>query len=611
MDNCAAAAAELPFEPRDPLGLQSDAFRLPTFCRPVKYEVKFTVAETRATEFIGEELITVMVLAEGLEQQFMVFHSHEVSIDDIELWSTPERRFTIPPNAQTLSLPSQTCMIRLPAPLRELCSIDANGNGQLQLHLSFSGSLTTPMSGFYRGGDDYFVTQFCPCDARRCFPCWDEPTFKAKFAVTLVVPAQYQTVECISGVKIDIGRPSFPSSHPPPSTTVLGNMALTDHAPVPSTPSSSVPLHQWRFMESPPMSTYLLCWFVGTYAHIEQRTRRDIPVRVYVPPPVENAEREGRFALGVAVKALEYFEDMFQLPYPLPKLDLIAIPDFSLGGMENWGLITYKMNRLLVSATSPPAQREHSCRTVCHEVSHMWFGDLVTPKWWSSIWLNEGFARWAEFRCADTLFPQWHLWDTFVTDCVEDTIILDGLDSSHAIEVKADRLQEISQIFDTIAYSKGATVTRMLVAVWGDDSFVRGLRHYLRKFSYANAATQDLWDALIEVPHEFPAIQDPVCLWHKALCRPAPSDTASSLAPAPPATVAVPTPAIDTAASSSTAAAATTPATIDAPASAAAASASIIPAVDSTSTVSSQLDPLPSKPRQAAQLPLLRSQSQR
>lgn len=307
------------------------------------------------------------------------------------------------------------------------------------------------------------ATQFESTDARQAFPCWDEPAIKAKFSINLVIPR---------------------------GLTGLSNMNITAKEEL---PNGRVRV---KFHESPIMSTYLVAWVVGDLESIETVNKHGVTVRVF---STKGTVGQGHFALDVASRTLDFFADYFDIKYPLPKMDMVAIPDFSAGAMENWGLVTYRTAYLLFDeANSSLKSKQNIAYVVGHELAHQWFGNLVTMDWWSDLWLNEGFATWVGWLAADHLFPEWDIWTEFVVDDCQAGLRLDGLRSSHPIEVPVKNPAEISQIFDSISYSKGASVIRMLVTYLGEKPFQAGLRAYLKRHQYKNARTEDLWTALAE-----------------------------------------------------------------------------------------------------------------
>ncbi|ERE67573.1 importin subunit beta-1 [Cricetulus griseus] len=315
------------------------------------------------------------------------------------------------------------------------------GTGTLKI--DFVGELNDKMKGFYRSkyttpaGEVRYaaVTQFEATDARRAFPCWDEPAIKATFDISLVVPKD---------------------------RVALSNMNVIDRKPYPDDEN----LVEVKFARTPVMSTYLVAFVVGEYDFVETRSKDGVCVRVYTP--VGKAE-QGKFALEVAAKTLPFYKDYFNVPYPLPKIDLIAIADFAAGAMENWGLVTYRETALLIDPkNSCSSSRQWVALVVGHELAHQWFGNLVTMEWWTHLWLNEGFASWIEYLCVDHCFPEYDIWTQFVSADYTRAQELDALDNSHPIEVSVGHPSEVDEIFDAISYSKGASVIRMLHDYIGD-----------------------------------------------------------------------------------------------------------------------------------------------
>lgn len=251
-----------------------------------------------------------------------------------------------------------------------------------------------------------------------------------------------------------------------------------------------------KFARSPIMSSYLLAVVVGEFDFIEGKSSDGVLVRVYTPL---NKKEQGTFALDVAVKVLPYYKDYFNIGFPLPKLDLIAIADLACGAMENWGLITYRETLLLVDpANTSLLRKQNIALTVGHEIAHQWFGNLVTMKWWTHLWLNEGYASFSEFLCTHFLFPEYDIWTQFVTDMYTRALDLDALVSSHPIEVEVKHPDEIDEIFDEISYNKGACIIRMLHNYIGDADFRKGMHLYLTRHQYKNTETEDLWRAFTE-----------------------------------------------------------------------------------------------------------------
>jgi puromycin-sensitive aminopeptidase len=328
------------------------------------------------------------------------------------------------------------------------------------------------MAGFYRShykdvnGNDKIVasTQFEALDARRAFPCVDEPAAKATFILTLVVPAD---LECFSNM-------------PESKRITVGDNKV-----------------EVSFLESPKMSTYLLAYCIGEFDYMQAQTEHGVLIRVYAP---RGRGASCQYALDCGCKALDAFDEFFGVKYPLPKLDMVAIPEFAMGAMENWGLVTYRDVDLLIDpVTASNSQKQRVLTVVSHELAHQWFGNLVTMTWWDDLWLNEGFASWAENYAAHEVYPDYEMWEQFVVDHLSRALKLDGLLSSHPIQVPINHAEEVEQVFDAISYCKGGSVVRMIKAVLGMKDFQKGLGNYMKKFAYGNTETLDLWESWQEV----------------------------------------------------------------------------------------------------------------
>jgi aminopeptidase N len=339
---------------------------------------------------------------------------------------------------------------------------------KLSLFVAFSGTIDDPCCGLYHS--NYVVngqtkkglsTQFEAVDARRCFPCFDEPAMKAVFYITMTVGEHY---------------------------VALSNMPVSKE-------EKHDGMKTLHFSASPQMSTYLVCMVVGEYDCVESKTRSGVTMRVWGK---KGESHLGQFALDIGTKAMDFYEKFFGIPYPLPKMDMVGLTNMA-GAMENWGLVTYRDNALLCDPkTASLRQRMTILTIVTHELGHQWFGNLVTMEWWKELWLNEGFASWVETHCAHEIMPELRPWTDFCRVTLSDGLQLDSLLSSHPIEVEVHRSRDVDEIFDNISYNKGAGVIRMLASIIGIDEFSKGLHKYLSKFSYRNATTLDLWQSLSE-----------------------------------------------------------------------------------------------------------------
>lgn len=342
--------------------------------------------------------------------------------------------------------------------------------GQANLHINFTGKLNDKMHGFYRtsyevGGQKRWgaATQFEATDARRALPCWDEPDRKAKFNVTLIVPEKM---------------------------TALSNM------PVKKEKILDGGLKEVVYRQTPPMSTYLLAFVVADLEYIEARDRNGIPIRVWT---TLGKKEQGRFALEKTLHTLPYFTKWFGIPYALPKLDMVALPDFAAGAMENWGLITYRETALLIDReNSSAAAKQQVSEVVDHELAHQWFGNYTTMKWWTDLWLNEGFASYMGPKATYHQFPEWETWTQYVADEYLSALHEDGLKNTHPVEIEVRNPSDIGEIFDAISYSKGSVINRMNEHYLGEENLRKGLQLYLKRHKYANATTKNLWRALQE-----------------------------------------------------------------------------------------------------------------
>ncbi|KAK9353172.1 peptidase family M1-domain-containing protein [Lipomyces doorenjongii] len=354
---------------------------------------------------------------------------------------------------------------------------------RVSLTIAFAGMLNNKMAGFYRskytdtsGQEAYmYSTQFEATDARRAFPCFDEPALKATFDFSITVPEEWTALSNMPEI----------SSKPPEDGKKKG--------------VAGTKLKTVTFATTPIMSTYLLAWACGDFEYVEAFTDRlyngkKVPVRVYT---TKGIVKQGEFALENAYKIVDYFSEIFDIDYVLPKVDLLAVHEFSHGAMENWGLITYRTTALLFDPeTSDSKYKNRVAYVVAHELAHQWFGNLVTMEWWSELWLNEGFATWVGWLAIDYLYPDWDVFAVFVSESLQGALNLDSLRQSHAIEVPVKSALDIDQIFDAISYLKGASSIRMISSHIGVKTFLKGVSNYLRQHAYGNATTQDLWNAV-------------------------------------------------------------------------------------------------------------------
>uniref|UniRef100_A0ACD5ZVG0 Uncharacterized protein n=2 Tax=Avena sativa TaxID=4498 RepID=A0ACD5ZVG0_AVESA len=439
--------------------------RLPRFAEPFRYDLLLR-PDLASCTFSGSAAVAVAVSA---PTRFLVLNAAELSVDGSSI------RFQDWVPTEVAQFEEDEILVigfgqELPI-------------GEGVIAMNFTGTLNDQMRGFYRSKYEYkgesrnmAVTQFEAADARRCFPCWDEPAFKAKFKLTLEVPAEL---------------------------VALSNMPVVKE-------TAHGPLKTVYYEESPLMSTYLVAIVVGLFDYIESSTLEGTKVRVYTQV---GKTSQGKFALDGGVKSLDLYKDYFATPYPLPKLDMIAIPDFAAGAMENYGLVTYRESALLYDdQLSSASNKQQVAITVAHELAHQWFGNLVTMEWWTHLWLNEGFASWVSYLAVESVFPEWNNWTQFLDETTSG-LRLDALAESHPIEVEVNHASEIDAIFDSISYDKGASVIRMLQSYLGADRFQKALASYIKKYAYSNAKTEDLWAVLEEETGE--PVKDLMTTWTK------------------------------------------------------------------------------------------------
>ncbi len=329
----------------------------------------------------------------------------------------------------------------------------------VDINIDYEGRVTEKvLYGVYKSryDPDYFVTtDFEPNGARLLFPCLDNPSFKAEFS--LEVTTQKGLV-VISNTRVK-------------NTTDIGDKS------------------KHEFEKTPRMSTYLFYLGIGKFDE-SKLLDKNVEFRIYARPGYAG---KGKYALENATKFLRAYEEYYSIPYPLGKLDLIALPEYASGAMENWGAITFREIVLLLDENSSVSNKRSLTSVLGHEIAHMWFGDLVTMRWWNDLWLNESFATFMESKMADKLYPEWSVTSDFVQQNTAGAMHSDSLSSTHPIDVKVSAPEEISQIFDEISYGKGASVLRMIEAWIGDDAFRSGVSHYLTEFKYRNAEGKDLW----------------------------------------------------------------------------------------------------------------------
>ncbi len=431
-------------------------YRLPTTVRPHAYRLVLT-PDLPAATFAGDVEIDVTVESPTAT---VTLNAAELEITFAELNdANPDAGYALVPTDIALDAAEERATLTFAEPLAP---------GPATLHLGFTGILNDKLHGFYRStftdesGTEHIIatTQMESTDARRAFPCWDEPEHKATFEVTLVVDDALA--------------------------------AYSNGSVVAETPEADGK-RRVRFAPTMVMSTYLVAFIVGPLEATEPLPVNGVPLRIVHPPGKGHLTQ---FALTVGAHALNFFTDYFGIPYPADKLDLVAIPDFAFGAMENLGCVTFRESALLVDPTQAArVELERVADVICHEIAHMWFGDLVTMKWWNGIWLNEAFATFMEVLAVDAFRPEWQRWVSFGVER-EAAMAVDGLHATRPVEFHVGRPEEAQGMFDVLTYQKGGSVLRMLEQFIGPDVFREGINDYLTTHSYGNTETRDLWDAL-------------------------------------------------------------------------------------------------------------------
>ncbi|NXY79389.1 AMPN Aminopeptidase, partial [Glareola pratincola] len=445
-------------------------WRLPTTLMPESYEVTlqpfltpdnnnmYIFKGNSSVVFVCKEA-TDLILIHSNKLNYTMQGSFLVSLEAVDNSSTPSISET------RLESSTQYLVVRLNAQLQK--------DKRYRLFSSFTGELADDLAGFYRSEyvDELNVTQVVAttqmqaADARKAFPCFDEPAMKATFTVTLI----------------------HPSDH-----TALSNM------PVNSTRQAVMDGKSWnitKFQTTPKMSTYLLAFIVSQFTSVGS-TSEGVQIRIWGRPEAI-AQGQGNYALKVTGPILKFFEENYNMSYPLPKSDQVGLPDFNAGAMENWGLVTYRENSLLFDdAYSSISNKERVVTVIAHELAHQWFGNLVTLRWWNDLWLNEGFASYVEYLGANSAEPSWNIKDLMVLNEVHAVMATDALATSHPLSFSEEEINtpaQISEVFDSIAYSKGASVLRMLSDFLTEDVFREGLQTYIKTFAYGNTNYTDLW----------------------------------------------------------------------------------------------------------------------
>ncbi|GCB63547.1 hypothetical protein scyTo_0000171 [Scyliorhinus torazame] len=433
--------------------------RLPSSLKPYHYELNITAFMDNFT-FTGEVSIWMRCVN---STKYIVLHADKLPVEGVTVANSSDRlgirRYFLYPQNQVLVI---------------MLTRELNALKRYTVRIRYSANIADELLGFFRSsylanGERNFlaVTQFSPTHARKTFPCFDEPVYKATFKITIKHQEPY---------------------------LALSNMPVV------------AVIHEeegWvtkLFAETPRMSTYYLAWAICNFTFKDTVTESGITVRLYARPDAIQ-RGSGDYALNITKRLLEFYEDYFNVSYSLPKLDLLAVPKYPYAAMENWGLSVFVEQRILLDpgVSSIPYLLDVTM-VVVHEICHQWFGDLVTPIWWEDVWLKEGFAHYFEYVGTDYLYPDFNMEkQRFLTDNLHEVLLLDGLASSHPISQEVLQAADIDRVFDWIAYKKGAALIRMVANFMGQHIFQIGLQDFLTEHMYGNAGRNDLWNKLTEV----------------------------------------------------------------------------------------------------------------
>ena len=428
------------------------AQRLPATVIPTNYTLKLT-PDLKTATFSGVESIDMNIKE---PTRSITLNALDIAFESVTIYANGPRQ------TGTVSLDPKKEQATFTFPK----TIPA-GNATIKIH--YTGILNNKLRGFYLAKTarrSYAVTQFESTDARRAFPCFDEPAFKATFEISLVIDA---------------------------ADTAISNSPI-----VSDTPGPGINKHTLEFGATPRMSTYLVAFLVGDFQCMGGQ-QDGVDLRVCSTP---DKVALTAFALDTAKFALHYYDTYFGIHYPLKKLDLIGIPDFEAGAMENFGAITFRETALLIDPkTAPLDAKKEVALDVTHEMAHQWFGDLVTMKWWDNVWLNEGFATWMENKATAAMHPEWNI-DQTVAENENGTLNVDALPTTRAIRAQANTRDEIEQMFDSISYGKASDVLLMVENYLGEETFRKGVHAYLAAHEYGNATAEDFWNAQTATSHK-------------------------------------------------------------------------------------------------------------
>ncbi|ESK92478.1 leucyl aminopeptidase [Moniliophthora roreri MCA 2997] len=456
----------------------SSDYRLPTNVTPIHYDLTIRT-DLKTSKFFGAIEIDLNINEESSQ---IILNALDLHIEDVSITTSEDQVFI--PIAQSLDKERERATFHFPTKFA--------AGSTAKLHIKFDSDLTQNLAGYYKSSwknkagevSFYALTQFEPTAARRAFPCWDEPALKATFGMNMI------------SINNTVNLFNMPASSEESYDTVEDIYGLFASA-------SSEKDREWKitqFDRTPKMSTYIVAYANGRLEYIESTytsplTGNKIPLRIYA---TASNIHQCDYALDVTAKVLAVYEKVFEIEYPLPKLDTLVADDFDAGAMENWGLIVGRASAYCIDpVTGSVREKQDIVEMQCHEVAHMWFGNITTMEWWTYLYLNEGFASlMGEAIIPDRIWPEWKMFTKLVSIHLSPALNLDSLLSAHPVEVDCLDANKISQIFDTLSYSKAASVLRMLSDHVGEEQFLKGVSIYLKEKLYGNSVTQDLWKGI-------------------------------------------------------------------------------------------------------------------
>lgn len=455
---------------------------LPSNVKPVDYKISFNINETDFT-FKGETVIEFDVL-EPFTKEVNYLELNTCELYDISA------KLLLPTEEEAKNIKDFTKLQKTRFTFSDEALLSLKKGEKAKLLINYGGYLNDKMCGFYRSKyeDDkgdvkyQFVTQFEATDARKAFPCYDHPSIKSDFTVKM------------ESIKEFVHISNMASN----TETVAGGRKIT------------------VFNTLPKHSTYLVAFCVGDFVPVKSQYNYRIPVTTWT---VKGAEKRSQYSADYTSKCLEFYENLFDIPFPFNKVDSILCKEFSAGAMENSGMITYREGALLLDPEQHTiAELQRVSEVIAHEVAHQWFGNLVTMSDWTDLWLNESGATFWSWFCCNNFYPEWNVWESFITDSLANAFALDSLRSSHAIQNDSCEPDEINQIFDAISYAKGGSLLRMIKTWLGEKDFVAGVSSYLKAFAWQNATTADLWSHLEKVSGK--PVKESMSIWTKNIGHP-------------------------------------------------------------------------------------------